>query len=68
MFKDWTGFTSSATNRTAEVICSNRHPCYDIVFEDFEIHPDYNGSVEADTAKCEFIAEGGVVGITGTGC
>lgn len=70
-FANFTGYltASNTTNRTTSVSCSTRIPCYNVTFLDFELEPREDAGYEVGaTGSCAYIADGGVVGMTGSGC
>lgn len=54
---------------TTLVSCSTRNPCHDITFVDFALEPSEDAGYEVGaTGTCTYIADEGVVGISGNGC
>jgi galacturan 1,4-alpha-galacturonidase len=68
-FVNFTGYTQGGKgNRTAEVTCSKVHPCFNIAFQNISIADAANGAETTAQGSCSFIANGGVTGLTGSGC
>lgn len=68
-FVNFTGFTLNGEgNRTAEVSCSNVHPCFNIAFQNVSLGVNATGQEEPPTGTCSYIAENGVSGLIGSGC
>lgn len=65
-FVNWTGWLNGKET-TASVSCSTVHPCYNIDLENVELRTAEN-STSTGSGKCEYIEEGGVHGIEGSGC
>lgn len=71
VFANFTGYLKDAntTNRTTTVSCSTRHPCYNVTFVDFVLEPREGAGLDVGaTGTCAYVAEGGVEGMTGSGC
>jgi galacturan 1,4-alpha-galacturonidase len=66
-FVNFTGYTTS-TSRSAEVSCSNVHPCYNVVFQNFTMALGINATEVGAKGTCSYIASGGVNGLSGSGC
>ncbi|KAK4546044.1 hypothetical protein LTR36_002181 [Oleoguttula mirabilis] len=67
-FVNFTGYLSGAEKtRSAEVSCSNVHPCFNIAIENVTLTVAEN-TTSTGTAVCSYISPGGVHGVTGTGC
>lgn len=66
-FVNFTGYVTSAS-RTASVSCSTRNPCYNIAMKNISLALTQNGTVEGADGTCTYIADGGVHGMTGSGC
>lgn len=70
-FANFTGYLvdANSTNRTTSVSCSTRNPCYNITFVDFALEPREDAGYEVGaTGTCTYIADEGVVGMSGSGC
>lgn len=68
-YVNFTGFLDSTDgNRTAQVSCSTRNPCYNIDFRNITLEPTEGAAVEGAVGKCSYISPGGVHGMTGSGC
>lgn len=70
-FANFTGYLKDAnsTNKTTSVSCSTRQPCFNITFVDFDLEPRQGAGYEVGaTGSCTYIADGGVMGMTGSGC
>ncbi|KAF2143732.1 glycoside hydrolase family 28 protein [Aplosporella prunicola CBS 121167] len=65
-FVNFTGYLNNKS-RTASVSCSNVHPCYNIDFKNVELRTAANETGTGE-ARCRYIEEGGVHGLTGDGC
>lgn len=67
-FVNFTGYVTSTT-RTAAVSCSARNPCYNIAMVNVSL-AEGNATAEAEgpVGTCSYIVEGGVHGMTGSGC
>jgi galacturan 1,4-alpha-galacturonidase len=68
-FSKFTGYTTGGKgNRTAAVSCSTVKPCFDILFDNFEVASEENGTEFGAQGTCSYIQKGGVVGLEGAGC
>ncbi len=68
-FVNFTGYTQGGDgNRTAEVSCSTVHPCFNIAFQNISLADAVNGTEMAALGTCQYVASGGVSGLTGSGC
>ncbi|KAJ9138908.1 Pectin lyase-like protein [Pleurostoma richardsiae] len=68
-FVNFTGFLASTSgNRTAQVSCSTRHPCYNIEMKDINLSPREGEPLAGAQGSCEYIETGGVHNMTGSGC
>lgn len=67
-FVNFTGWLSgSEGNRSAEISCSDVHPCYNIAVENVTLTVSEN-TTDTGTAECAYISPGGVHGLSGSGC
>lgn len=66
-FVNFTGYVDS-TSRTAAVSCSTRFPCYNIANQNISLALEEGGPVTGANGTCSYTAEGGVYGMTGSGC
>lgn len=66
-FVNFTGYVDSSS-KTASVSCSTRNPCYNISMRNISLALTEGGAVEGANGTCSYIAEGGVYGMTGSGC
>ena len=68
-FVNFTGFlASSSGDRTAQISCSKRHPCYNITMEGIHLRPTAKLPETGAQGSCKYIQPGGVHGMTGSGC
>ncbi|KAJ4425175.1 hypothetical protein N0V82_000230 [Gnomoniopsis sp. IMI 355080] len=65
-FLNFTGWVYSSD--TAAISCSTRNPCYNITNENISLALTEGGTPEGAVGTCEYIAEDGVSGMTGSGC
>lgn len=65
-FVNFTGYLNSAPSNdaVAKVSCSKVHPCYNIAFDNVDIHPAQNIS-SFGGVSCAYTASGGVNGLSG---
>lgn len=66
-YVNFTGYVTSSS-RTASVSCSTRNPCYNIGMRNISLALTQNGTAEGASGTCSYIADGGVYGMTGSGC
>lgn len=66
-FVNVTGYVTSSSS-TASVLCSTRNPCYNVGFRNISLALTEDGTVEGAVGSCSYIADGGVYGMTGSGC
>ncbi|CAJ2502305.1 Uu.00g096990.m01.CDS01 [Anthostomella pinea] len=66
-FVNFTGYLNGKST-TASVNCSEEWPCYNVDFEGLQLRTAENATRLTGTGKCEFVEEGGVHGLNGTGC
>ncbi len=70
-FVNFTGYLASTRgDRTAQISCSKRHPCYNIEMKDINLRagPQSPATVGGAQGSCKYIEPGGVHGMTGSGC
>lgn len=64
-FINFTGYLDGASDDIiASVSCSNVHPCYNIDFQNIDLHPSQNTSGYGNVT-CQYTATGGVHGLPG---
>jgi galacturan 1,4-alpha-galacturonidase len=64
-FVNFTGYLDDVTDDViASVSCSEVHPCYNIDFQNIDLHPSQNVSAYGN-ATCKYTASGGVYGLPG---
>lgn len=64
-FVNFTGYLYGVTtDRIASVSCSDVHPCYNIDFQNVDIHPSQNVSTYGNVS-CAYVATDGVHGLSG---
>jgi galacturan 1,4-alpha-galacturonidase len=69
VFANWTGWVAGTkSNRTAQISCSKRHPCYNIVMDNINLAPSASGRAASAQGSCAYIEPGSVRGLTGSGC
>lgn len=62
-FVNFTGYTNTSgtsSPRGNEISCSNRHPCYNIDYVNFNVKSGTNAT--ALTTECQYVEQGGVHG------
>lgn len=67
-FVNFTGWLEAGAQRVAGMSCSAVRPCYNIAFEGLGLSVGENGTVGGVGARCRFVEEGGVLGVSGDGC
>lgn len=68
-FVNFTGYLAGTSgNRSAQISCSTRNPCYNIDLRGIGLQPTRNATVEGAVGTCAYIEPGGVHGMTGSGC
>lgn len=70
-FVNFTGYLNDATttNQTAYLICSTRNPCYNIAFNNITLQPRKSADyVVGAKGSCQYTADDGIYGISGSGC
>ncbi|KAK5464772.1 hypothetical protein LTS15_001335 [Exophiala xenobiotica] len=60
-FTGWTNTSTASSARTIDISCSERHPCYNIDFQNFNVASKTNTTGMASTT-CEYVATGGIHG------
>jgi galacturan 1,4-alpha-galacturonidase len=66
LFENWTGFLAGET-RMATVSCTMVHPCSGIEVRNMSLL-SWSQGIPIDNGTCEYIAPGGVIGVTGESC
>lgn len=63
VFANFTGSTSRTKTATSSVVCSEVHPCFNIVFDNVDITPANSSTI--GTVSCSLTVPGGVTGLEG---
>ena len=62
VFANFTGWLDEGRETIASVSCSERKPCYNIAYVDYDLRIGVNGT-GSGKASCKWVEEGGVRGV-----
>jgi galacturan 1,4-alpha-galacturonidase len=61
VFENFTGWLEEG--RVASVSCSERQPCYNIAYVDYDLKIGGVNGTSSEEASCKWVEEGGVRGV-----